>query len=322
MNIDRDILDRLRGANNIALFCHIRPDADAIGSMCAMYLALISLGKNVDMYCDSPIPEKFHKMVPSSKKILKDSKGKKYDLACSLDCATLNRLGYASAIFKSADITARIDHHPTEEPYAKYEDVHLISSTCELVYDYIKELNKDISPDIATSIYLGIAGDTGCLIYGSITPDTYRIVGELASFGADIECVNYWMFRYRTRGQFDLFRKCLSRFDTYLGGKLAIAYVTQGDFEKFNVDNSDTAGFVNTITAIEGTDVSCMMSEEKPNYYVISFRSATGVDVSKLAATFGGGGHPASSGARLYGGANTVRSKIIEACKRVYGWSD
>ena len=87
------------------------------------------------------------------------------------------------------------------------------------------------------------------------------------------------------------------------------------DFEKTGAEQSDTLGFVNYISNVDTTKVAVMLSEEKHNLFAVSFRTNGTVDVSKIAETFGGGGHKMAAGAKIFGGITTVKKKITDVCK-------
>ena len=89
MTLDR-ILEEINKAESIVILTHENPDGDAVGSSLALYNALKEIGKNPDII----IPEysRCFQFLPGSENIKTDSDIESYDLAISLDAATIKML--------------------------------------------------------------------------------------------------------------------------------------------------------------------------------------------------------------------------------------
>jgi phosphoesterase RecJ-like protein len=82
-----------------------------------------------------------------------------------------------------------------------------------------------------------------------------------------------------------------------LDGKLAFTSIMLDDFAQAGAIPSDSEDLVNKTLAIGGTEMALIVVEQPGGGFKISFRSRCGVDCSKVAAQFGGGGHRQASGA-------------------------
>jgi len=78
---------------------------------------------------------------------------------------------------------------------------------------------------------------------------------------------------------------------------------------------NDDADLVNILSTIEEADVAVIFVEQRNTRVKISWRSQPGVDVSKIAVQFGGGGHPAASGVEISGEMEKVQAQVLEATR-------
>lgn len=316
MRFDNKIISNLKNAKKVAIFTHKRPDADCLGSASALKQVLAKLGAKCDIFCDGIINDNYLFMKHIDE--VNNSTLNSYDLGVAVDCSDLNRLGKYSSLFSTIDETMKIDHHKTAEDFAKLNHVEIVGSTCEILYDLIKELGVEFDLDIAASLYAGVASDTGCFMHDSTTANTHFVAGELLKYGFDLDKVNYLLFKRKTIGQVNLLSRALSHMRFLCGNKVAITYLTRKDFQEFGCANTETFGIVNTCVDIDIVDIGVLVSEDKPGLYACSFRGKGKVDVSKICEEFGGGGHVRAAGCNIFGTYKTVISKIEKVIDEYY----
>ena len=316
MRFDKRLIEELKNRKKVAIFTHKRPDGDCFGAASALKQALTKLGAKCDIYCDGIINDNylFIKHIDKVNEVTLNS----YDLGVAVDCSDLNRLGKYATLFTSIDNTLKIDHHKTAEDFAKINHVEILGSTCEILYDLIKELGVELDADIATSLYAGVASDTGCFMHDSTTSNTHFVAGKLLEYGFDLDKANYLLFKRKTIGQINLLKTALSHLRFICDKKVAITYLTRKDFQEFGCANTETFGIVNTCVDIDIVDIGVLISEDKPGLYACSFRGKGKVDVSKICEEFGGGGHVRASGCNIFGTHNTVMSKIEKVINDYY----
>ena len=308
---DEKIFDYLNSSETVAIFTHIRPDGDCLGSALALGIALENEGKKVDYYCPSQINESFM-FLPNIKRFNKP-KLKKYDLAIAVDSSDLNRLSQTGEIFCGAKKTIKIDHHISEENYAELNYVYRLPSTCEIIYDLLKQMKLPITKDIALALYSGVSSDTGCFIHSNTTSNTHKVASELIDLGADFYKANYWLFKYKTLGQVELI-KCAYNNMTFLeNGKIVFVYVKIKDLEKCKLTNLDSYILVDNFVGIQGVDLTVVLTEDTPNFYFVSFRGNDKIRCDKIANVFGGGGHINASGCKIRGTIQNIKNRIIKA---------
>lgn len=316
MKFSNTLLDAINNSKNVAIYTHIRPDADALGSSIAMKLMLEKMGKKVDMFVDSDIPN-YYVFLKQISKFNKSAIFETYDTAIALDCADLNRLGKFQEMFKTIATTINIDHHNTKEEYAKFNFFsEESSSTGEILFYLFKALKWRIDKDTAIALYSAIASDTGCFMHSNTTSNVHKIVGQLMRHNIDIDKANYYLFKRRSFGQLQLQQIALKNLRIYLDNKLAIIFLKANDFKICNIGNNESFGLVDLAVNIEKVEVGVLISEIKPNLFACSFRGKGNFDVSNIAKCFGGGGHSNASGCNIFGTCNTVINKIIRVVRK------
>ena len=308
---DEKIFDYLNSSETVAIFTHIRPDGDCLGSALALGIALENEGKKVDYYCPSQINESFM-FLPNIKRFNKP-KLKKYDLAIAVDSSDLNRLSQTGEIFCGAKKTIKIDHHISEENYAELNYVYRLPSTCEIIYDLLKQMKLPITKDIALALYSGVSSDTGCFIHSNTTSNTHKVASELIDLGADFYKANYWLFKYKTLGQVELIKCAYNNMSFLENGKIVFVYVKIKDLEKCKLTNLDSYILVDNFVGIKGVDLTVVLTEDTPNFYFVSFRGNDKIRCDKIANVFGGGGHVNASGCKIRGTIQNIKNRIIKA---------
>lgn len=317
------VIHALKNAEKIAIFMHINPDGDCISSALALYTFLTKLGKNAAVFA----PEDLNNL-PVKMAILKNfdkltpSQGVQasFDLAIAVDAAGFNRLSDDNArIFINAKKKVVIDHHVS---HAEYGNITLLnenaSSTAEIVYILLKRWDASvIDKDIATLIFTGIVTDTGCFAYSSVSSETFMIASELLEYGVDNAEIVRKIEKSRTLPVFNLTHRVLSGIKFFHNGEIAIIFFKSSDFIATGTTEYDTEGIINSALNINGVELAISIAQVKEKSFKVSFRSKERLDVSKLAACFGGGGHVRAAGCRINGYAEDVYNKVIEAASEM-----
>jgi len=309
----KKIEELISKSNSIALFFHVNPDGDAVGSSLALKLALEQLGKKVKVFSQDIIPERLSFLDCSS--INTNTTNEKFDLAFVLDCPDIKRIGNMFAVYKNCKNIVNIDHHLFNQNFTNCKIVDTeASSTCEIIYNFIKELELDFTKEICLCLYAGMATDSGCFMY-NISPNLHKIVNFLLKMiDDDIENINYILFRQKKKEELSLYADCLSRLEYHANDKLVIGTITKKDLLKHNAKEDDSVGLIFLLSGLSSVKVVCVICEEKFGQFKVAFRSKS-TDVCALAKIFGGGGHKFASGCKIYGTKNSVKRLIIEKTK-------
>ena len=182
MRIDlRETAEILQNSDNILLLCHAHPDGDTLGSATALARALSAMGKRVKVDCADPIPKDFSFMFEGL-----ENEEFEPELIAAIDVADIKLLGREYEGRYQGRIQLCIDHHGSNMLYADKVCLEADSaSAAEIIYLLLKEMNADITPAIASSLFTGVSTDTGCFRFSNTTVRTFEIAAELAKLGAD-----------------------------------------------------------------------------------------------------------------------------------------
>jgi bifunctional oligoribonuclease and PAP phosphatase NrnA len=314
----------LREYHRFAILSHVRPDGDAIGSQLALALSLKELGKEVRVWNEDGMLEKYS-FVPEAKLLIKPpSVPEDTDVAIALDTAIQNRLGTTLAAIRSAKIWINLDHHPSNPGYGdiSYVDPNA-PATGQIIFDLIKSQNLPLTREIAENLYVAISTDTGSFQYPNTTAYTFEVAAELVRAGVDIGRVSQQLYENYPRRRSELLRELLAtmRFDA--GGRIASFSLSLNLARKLGVLPEDNEGLIDHLRAIRGVVVAVFFEELPEGKVRVSMRSKTqAVDVRAICERFGGGGHVLAAGARVRGTLEEVKTQILEAVCDVIGCDD
>lgn len=306
------ICEQLKSTQNVAVFCHARPDGDALGAGLALVVALRKAGKSAVMCCEDKPSEKFAFM--AEMQLVRNAlpEDVNFDTFISVDCADVYRLGsFTNAFMSFKGKTINIDHHISNKCFAGLNYVIESPATCEIIPEILECAGLSIDEDIANLLMLGLICDSGNFTHTDVTEKTFNVGAMLRSKGADVNKINYNVFSRQTKPRALLFGKVINNIRFELDDKLAFIVISHNELK--SDDKSITEGFVDFPLTIDGVEVSVSMLEVKKRQYKISLRSKGKVNVNAVAGTFGGGGHILASGCMLTGDMEEVIEKITYA---------
>jgi phosphoesterase RecJ-like protein len=295
---------------NVALFVHVRPDGDTLGSAFALKLALESLRIRVEVYSEDSVPERFSYLgdIVSAKNDMVDFST--YSALIAIDCADITRLGNYAKAFTEHNNTFVIDHHISNTRYAKYNYVVDNASNCENVFALINELGVELTEDMANLLIMGIMTDTGNFRHKNVTAETLAAASRLKAVGADINKIYYHMFSAQSKERAKLFGMVMSKIRYFEDGKLAVATVRLKDFSESGARQDETEGFIDFVMGIDTVKVGIALTEMDNGSFKASMRSK-GPNVSAIAGVYGGGGHVLASGCQIFGDYYEVVDKLV-----------
>lgn len=308
-----NILEEINKANSIVILTHENPDGDAVGTALALYNALKQYGKNPDII----IPEysKVFEFLPGIDDIKKESNVEKYDLAISVDCATIKMLNGFANYFESAKMKIVIDHHGTNTMYGDINFVNPVAPACaQILITILDYIGMEITKDIGSCILTGIITDTGGFKYSGVTAETFEFVAWLLNKGVNVSKIYRQVLQVKTKANFELHRIASDRIEFLEDGKIAFTYITEEDEQKVGAQNGDHEGIVEVGRDVEGVEVSIFVRQTEKGCKV-SLRSNDYVNVSDVCLMFGGGGHQKAAGALIQGSIEQVKEKLLYQVK-------
>ncbi|MEE2706353.1 MAG: DHH family phosphoesterase [Planctomycetota bacterium] len=321
MSIDWKRFKEIIDANQrFLLTSHIRPDCDALGSELGMARVLRALGKEVVIVNghESPPNLAFMDSHGELKALGKDVQPQELDgldVMMVLDTSAWAQLGPMGDVLKTT--TAKrivLDHHVSSDDLDAevFRDIQA-EATGRLVVEAAEALGVELTADMASVLYAAQATDTGWYRYASVTGRAMRIAAELIDAGAVPQEIYADLYEQDTLARLNLRGRILARAQTKLDGRLIYTSVLQEDFEETGAHPSDTEDVINLTLCVSGVEMAVILVWLSKGGYKVSFRSRCDVDCSKLAASFGGGGHKAAAGASIDAPYNEVLERVLDA---------
>lgn len=293
---------KILSADKIAVFMHINPDADCIGSSLAVYKYLNNMGKDVDVFLEPGNNLRSNLRVFPNVEVINRSNPSNYDLGICLDCASFDRIGKNSAkIFQKKCIDRiYIDHHVYNEIIEDSIIETKSAATAQLLYKIFKEHNATyIDEEVAFCLFGALVADTGVFAFSSTTAETMIIASELIEFGIDNNYIIDKIVRERSLPEFNLMVKALQGVKFFYNNKMAIITFGSNDFQENGLQLYSTEGIINTLIEIDEVFLAVAIAEESINSCKISIRTKGDIDASAYARMFGGGGHRNASGCKF-----------------------
>ena len=309
----------LREHQTFAVLGHVRPDGDALGSQLALGLSLKKLGKDVRIWNEEGMLEKYS-FLPNANLLTKPpAEPEDVDVAIALDTAIQNRLGTTLPAVRSAQVWINIDHHPSNPGYADLVYIDPKSpATGQILFELIKSEKLPIDAAIAENLYVAISTDTGSFQYSNTTARTFEIAAELVRVGIDVGRVSQLTYENYPRRRVELLRDLLGtmRFDA--NDRVASFSLSLATAKKLGVLPEDNEGLIDHLRAIHGVIVAVFFEELVDGKVRVSMRSKSEkVNVCAICEKFGGGGHVLAAGARVRGSLAEVEKKILEEVRDV-----
>jgi phosphoesterase RecJ-like protein len=301
----------LSSPKNVVIIGHRNPDGDAVGSTLALHFYLKKKKHRTRVLVPNDFPE-FLKWLPKSDKILRFDKQNtqsknalaKSDLVFLLDFNALHRVGsdMESTLVQYPNDFALIDHHLQPDDFKYMYSDTSISSTCQMVYQFI-EMNNDldlIDEHIATCLYTGIMTDTGSFRFRSTTSRTHRIIADLIDKGAVNDRIHNNVYDVNSYGRLSLLGRALNNLSILPEFNTAFIVLSQQDKDECNFEKGDTEGVVNYALSVKDVVFAAIFIEDVEQKIVkISFRSKGTFSVNEFARNyFDGGGHTNAAGGR------------------------
>jgi len=314
------VVETLRAHDRFVVTSHDNPDGDALGSLLALHLALVSLGKDSAMVLggDAPLPPEYAFLDLQARGLARVAPGDAGErVLVALDCAQASRI-VEPTLVASAALTVNIDHHHDNTRFASVNlVVEEASSTGELLADVFAELGVAPTPELAEALYTAIVTDTGRFQYTNTTPKALRLAAELVEAGADVGKVFVEVYESTPFPKLKLLARALEHATELAGGRIVVSELTRADFEAARADEPYSEGIIDHLRAADGAELVALvreLPEGAPARRKGSLRShPNGVDVSAIARSFGGGGHRRAAGFSTDLGMDEITQRIVEA---------
>jgi phosphoesterase RecJ-like protein len=309
-----------RRAGSVLLLGHVHPDADVLGTLLALGLGLESRGWSLCAGGPHPAPDVLSFLPGVERYRRLDRLESRFDVAVMTDCPNPARAEHLFEPARGAATTlVNIDHHPDNR---RYGDVNWVepsaAATGELVYDLLVALGVPVTPAIATNLFTAVHTDTGSFRYSNVTPRTFEIAAKLVAAGADPAFVSGALYERRPVDALRRLGDVLSRVEVSADGRLAWLALPGGVVPESFIEAEDLVNYPRSIGSVK---VACLLRELDGDVKV-SLRGKGEVDVQRIAARFGGGGHRNAAGASVPGTLDDVTRAVLGAVQAAIDGTD
>ncbi|MCL2048132.1 MAG: bifunctional oligoribonuclease/PAP phosphatase NrnA [Defluviitaleaceae bacterium] len=313
----KNILEVINKYNSFVLAGHTSPDGDAIGSCCALALALNDMGKQARVILE-PFAQKYH-IIPGREFFVTPNQAEALqpEVFIALDCAAAKRLcETARKVFERTEVTICIDHHDTNKGFAMHNYIDSsASSTAEMVFNIVYEISE-LTQDIATAIYAGMISDTGGFKYNATAKSTMLKASRLMEIIPFTNIYNELMHKHRFSAGKAL-GLALEKSERTKNKKIVFTYMTNEMLESVKASHADLDGIVEYLMTTRNALVAIFVYEKKGEQgkAKVSLRSH-GPDVGRVASALGGGGHVLAAGATVDGTVDEILRLALKLVKK------
>jgi phosphoesterase RecJ-like protein len=307
-----NVIQAIRTHRRFLVVSHYNPDPDAYGSSSAVYHLLKAIGKSAVLLNESGAVDR-HCWIPEVSETVSVIPEGQFDCAIVLDCGALDRVGDSlKGRIASCSTIVNIDHHVSNERFGTINCVDIkASSTSEVLYPILAEFDSGFDEKIATALLAGIYGDTGSFRYGCTTQRTFEIALELIRKGAVPYEVASNLFSQVSVAGTRLQAAALLEMVLHAGGRVAELVVPASYYDRYGACEEDTAVLAERARDISGVLISVLIREDQGIWRISLRTKDASINLSELAASYGGGGHKAAAAFRWRRSLEELQSDLI-----------
>ncbi|MBI2527659.1 MAG: bifunctional oligoribonuclease/PAP phosphatase NrnA [Candidatus Rokubacteria bacterium] len=308
-----DVLARPAGQEAL-LLGHVHPDADVLGTLLGLGLALEGAGWPVTFAGPDPVPEVLGFLPGATRWEVWSAAPRTFDVIALTDCPDPFR---TNGLLEQARATGarvlNIDHHPDNRRYGTVNWIDPSAAAAgEMIHDLLGALGLAITPEIALALFTALHTDTGSFRYSNTTARTFRIAAELTAAGAQPALVSDRLYQQRPPGTLHQLGQVLERLTVSDGGQVAWLTVPQGLVSESFMAAEDVVSYPRSL---RGVRVALVFREEAPGVVKVSLRGKGEVRVNRIAARFGGGGHENAAGCSVAGTLDEAVAAVLGAVR-------
>ena len=302
----------LREAPEVAIACHVNPDADALGSSLGLAHHLVARGARVVVgFPNEPLelPAWAAALPVDDLVVPVEAFPKAPAVMVTCDCAAFDRLGSLGASADAADELIWIDHHRSNDGRGTIRVVDAdASSTCEIVGRLLDAIGGEVGDESAICLYAGLVTDTGRFQYEAATPETLRLAARLREHPFNHARLSQVLYENNRAAYLDVLGVAMDRAEFDPAADLVWTYVLWSDLERAGAGPSDVDELIDVLRATRDADTAAFVKQQRDGRFKVSVRSRGARNLSAVAAAFGGGGHRLAAGyTSEVGPAETIR---------------
>jgi len=290
-NMYKQIFKMIKKYNNIVIARHIGVDPDALCSQIALRDSIKLTFPEKNVYAVGAGSARFSGIGKLDKLIASED-----TLLIILDTPDKKRVDLAD--YTGITYSIKIDHHPFMEKFCDLEYMdETVSSTSEIIMDFIDKTKLLWNQKIVETLYMGIVSDSNRFLF-NCNSKTFELISKIMKeYEFDITDL-YQKLYIRPLNEVRLEGYISLNMDVTENG-LGFIKITDDTINKFKVDSASAGNLVNNFNYIDEILVWVTITEDLKNEQVrVSIRSR-GPEINKIAEKYNGGGHKLASGVKV-----------------------
>ncbi len=285
------IVQKLLDAKHVAIFTHMNPDGDALGSAFASKAVLKEKGILAEVWLLEPMPEKYS-YLDSGYRLWEEDAETDAEVALAVDCGAAGRLGHLAAMYLQIPTKLCIDHHLSNAPFGDvYYCKPQAAATAELIHQMAKRMMDEFPMEARIGIYTGLSTDTGHFKYSNVSENTFMVAADLIRQGLDARKITRALYDTVKLEKFRFMGAAAERIERYCDGRVAVLRCPDAFLEEYGIKHEDIEELPNMPVGIDGVLLSVLVKDNVEKGLKYSLRGREVLDLSKIASRFGGGGH-------------------------------
>jgi phosphoesterase RecJ-like protein len=325
VNAFQGAIDFLTRTQRFIITSHETPDADAIGSECAISKALRGLGREAIILNADPIPRKLAFLDPEKLiRVLEREDQVPADIEeyslLMLDTNDAQNIGQiASLVLPRVREHFIIDHHEQEEDLLAGNFIQKsASSTAEILYQLLREMNVTIDKEMAQALFTGIVYDTGSFIYPKTTALTFEIARDLVARGVRPNIVYSRLYESNSISALILQTRVLSTLELFFANHVAVLTMTREMVVDSGANYEEADQLINIPLRSEDIRVSVFFKQNPAGLLRCSLRSKANINIAEIAQSFGGGGHRTAAGFKCRDSLEKSKQVVLEKLRKLF----
>jgi len=293
---------------------HVHPDADVLGTLLGLGLALEARDWSVVYGGPHPAPALLGFLPGIDRYRRLESLEGRFDVVVLTDCPNPQRTeGLIDQAKRAGKVVVNIDHHPDNRRYGHVNWVDATAAaTGEMVYELLTALRATLTPAIATNLFTAIHTDTGSFRYSNVTTRTFTIAAALVAAGARPELVSQSLYEQRAPDALHWLGEALARVEVSEDGRMGWLALPADAVPERIVESEELVNYPRSVASVR---VACLL-RELDGTVKVSLRGKGDVDVQQIAAQFGGGGHVNAAGCTVPGPLPEATRVVLAAVRR------